>query len=48
MPEKLFECLLRMDDDAVVNICDKDITIRITDTFREMKVLMQETLHSSS
>lgn len=38
MPEKLFECLSRMDDDAVVNICYKDRTIRITDTFREMKV----------
>jgi len=38
MPEKLFECLSRMDDDAVVNICYKDRTIRNTDTFREMKV----------
>lgn len=38
MSEKLFECLSRIDDDAVVNICNKDKTIFITDTFREMKV----------
>lgn len=38
MPEKLFECLSQMDDDAVVNICNKDRTIYITDIFREMKV----------